>query len=162
MGRDLLYGANTENKIVIVMSLIFFFLMIAMELMIESLFSVQNKSHNNDAVVLSAGVTLFQFFGCFTVPMGINFVRYFITSPPGLRIDHDHSSNSNSVGFKPPQTLKALLSYVGLATLVFCATGLATYSAQLVSYPTKVVFKSAKLVPVSVDRYLILIEYNSY
>ena len=46
-----------------------------------------------------------------------------------------------------PTTKQALLPYIRLSLLVFGATGLSTQAVRYVTYPTKVVFKSAKLIP---------------
>ena len=46
-----------------------------------------------------------------------------------------------------PKTTRDILPYIRLSVLVFGATGLATEAVRYVTYPTKVVFKSAKLIP---------------
>ena len=46
-----------------------------------------------------------------------------------------------------PKSCHELLPYIRLSLLVFGATGLSTQAVRYVTYPTKVVFKSAKLIP---------------
>jgi solute carrier family 35 (adenosine 3'-phospho 5'-phosphosulfate transporter), member B3 len=46
-----------------------------------------------------------------------------------------------------PSTRADILPYIRLSLLVFGATGLSTQAVRYVTYPTKVVFKSAKLIP---------------
>ena len=69
-------------------------------------------------------VTLSQFIGCFFIPLF-----------------------RQSFKFNKPKNFKVLFAYILLTILVFGATGLATASLEYVSYPTKVVFKSIKLIP---------------
>jgi len=101
--------------------LIFFFMMIGHELALEAVFS---SFHNLDS--LASTVTLFQFGFCFLFPLCISNEKVYETFP---------------------KSLDQALPYVRLSILVFGATGLATQSLKYVSYPTKVVFKSAKLIP---------------
>uniref|UniRef100_A0A7S2ERW2 Sugar phosphate transporter domain-containing protein n=1 Tax=Ditylum brightwellii TaxID=49249 RepID=A0A7S2ERW2_9STRA len=100
---------------------IFFFGMIFLEIGNEA---ATKKFHDLEA--LATALSLFQFGICFLLPL--------ITS-----------RGKDLETF--PRTLEALLPYVGLSILVFGATGLATQSLRYVSYPTKIVFKSAKLIP---------------
>ena len=101
--------------------LIFFSSMIVMELSLEA----ANTSFN-DLDALAAAVTLFQFGYCFFLPMVVTRGKVIETFP---------------------STLRELLPYVKLSLLVFGATALSTRSVRYVSYPTKVVFKSSKLIP---------------
>lgn len=99
----------------------FFFSMIAMEIALET---VSREFSFMDS--LAGAVTLFQFGFCFLLPLVISRGRVIQTFPKSF------------VEVKP---------YLLLSFLVFGATGLATRSLVYVSYPTKVVFKSAKLIP---------------
>lgn len=104
--------------------LIFFFAMIVMELALEA----ATRSFS-DLKGISSAVTLFQFGYCFLLPMLVSKGKVFETFP---------------------STAQEVLPYFKLSLLVFGATALATQSVQYVSYPTKVVFKSAKLIPTMV------------
>lgn len=101
--------------------LIFFFMMIGHEVALEAASTSFQQLES-----LASAVTLFQFGFCFFLPL--------ITS-------------TKEVMRTFPKTFKASLPYIQLSILVFGATGLATQSLKYVSYPTKVVFKSAKLIP---------------
>lgn len=100
---------------------IFFFAMIVMELSLEGA-----STHFPELDSLAATVTLFQFGYCFTLPLLISRGQALQTFP---------------------STFKQLIPYIKLSMLVFGATALSTKSIKYVSYPTKVVFKSAKLIP---------------
>uniref|UniRef100_A0A7S2MJ67 Sugar phosphate transporter domain-containing protein n=1 Tax=Helicotheca tamesis TaxID=374047 RepID=A0A7S2MJ67_9STRA len=103
---------------------VFFFGMIFHEIAIEG------ASENfHDLECLAAALTLFQFGTCFLLPLIVSKGKALETFP---------------------RSFKALLPYVGLSILVFGATALATQSLRYVSYPTKIVFKSAKLIPTMV------------
>lgn len=113
------------------------------------------KGDPNKSFALSSGITLCQFIGCAVVPL-ISVLFQYLQKRNSSTFDHNKlyahpsistSSSNNFLGFKPPANLHQLFSYMGLSVLVFCATGLATLSVTMVSYPTKIVFKSAKLVP---------------
>ena len=123
--ENLSLASNEENNaidwITVSLCIAFFLLMIIMELLMESLFHTYK---NIDSIILSSLATLSQFFGCIIVP--------FITS---------------SFHYNPPKTYKLFGSYVILTILFYLATGLATLSVTFVSYPTKIIFKSIKLVP---------------
>lgn len=106
---------------IIIYMLVFFFMMIGHEIALEAT-STSFKQLDS----LASAVTLFQFGFCFFLP--------FLTS-------------TKEVIRTFPKTWRAILPYVQLSILVFGATGLATQSLKYVSYPTKVVFKSAKLIP---------------
>lgn len=100
---------------------IFFIMMIGHEVALEAA-STSFKELDS----LASAVTLFQFGFCFLLPL--------ITS-------------RSDVIRTFPKTYKEILPYIQLSILVFGASGLATQSLKYVSYPTKVVFKSAKLIP---------------
>mmetsp|Transcript_23906 Transcript_23906/g.35449 ORF Transcript_23906/g.35449 Transcript_23906/m.35449 type:complete len:373 (+) Transcript_23906:39-1157(+) len=112
--------AAMKNQVTISI-LVFFFAMIAHELALEA---VSSNFHELDS--LASAVTLFQFGFCFLLP--------FIVS-------------KGKVCETFPKTIKEFVPYTRLSFLVFGATGLATHSLKYVSYPTKVIFKSAKLIP---------------
>lgn len=101
--------------------LLFFFAMIIMELSLEGAGAQYGELDS-----FAAAVTLFQFGYCFALPMFITRGKVFETFPSNAR---------------------ELFPYVKLSLLVFGATALSTRSIKYVSYPTKVVFKSAKLIP---------------
>jgi len=101
--------------------LIFFFAMIVMELALEAATAMFSELKG-----LSSAVTLFQFGYCFSLPMLVSRGQVLETFP---------------------STAPEFLPYIKLSALVFGATALSTQSVQYVSYPTKVVFKSAKLIP---------------
>ena len=75
---------------------------------------------------LASAVTLFQFGFCFGMPIFL-------------------SRGASLATF--PKDLSGCLPYIKLSLLVVGATALSTRSIVYVSYPTKVVFKSAKLIP---------------
>lgn len=100
---------------------VFFFAMIIHELALESVSTKFSELRS-----ISSTVTLFQFGFCFVVPLIVS---------------------RGQVCETFPRSFKEVLPYFRLSILVFGATGLATESLRYVSYPTKVVFKSAKLIP---------------
>jgi len=83
----------------------------------------------SDLKELSSLVTLIQFGSCFLGPCIVSRCRVCETFP---------------------KTIRQTAPYAGLSLVVFGATGLATQSLKYVSYPTKVIFKSAKLIPTMV------------
>jgi len=101
--------------------IIFFMAMIAHEIALEAV----SKSFP-DLDTLAESITLFQF--------GFSFFLPFLIS-------------RHTVYQTFPRSIKQVTPYVGLSILVFGATYLATKSLKYVSFPTKVVFKSAKLIP---------------
>ena len=113
--------ASYKKSQIIYYMLTFFFMMVGHEVALEA---ASTSFHQLDS--LASAVTLFQFGFCFLLPL--------VTS-------------TSEVMRTFPKTWKATLPYVQLSILVFGATGLATQSLKYVSYPTKVVFKSAKLIP---------------
>lgn len=108
----------------IIFILVFFLAMIGHELALEAASTSFSQLDS-----LAAAVTLFQFGFCFILP--------FLTS-------------RGAVMRTFPRSLREAVPYIKLSFLVFGATGLATESLKYVSYPTKVVFKSAKLIPTMV------------
>lgn len=102
----------------------FFLAMVGHDLALEAAF----KSFS-DIDSLAAAVTLFQFGSCLLLPLIVTKGRVLSTFP---------------------RTIKQTFPYLQLSLLVFGATFLATQSLHYVSYPTKCVFKSAKLIPTMV------------
>ena len=100
----------------------FFIMMVVMELALEA--ASRTFSHLD---YLAQAVTLFQFLFCFLLPAILEGPRRVLT--------------------KFPQRPREFAPYIRLAFGVVGATGLATYSLKYVSFPTKVVFKSTKLIP---------------
>ena len=109
--------AAKKNQVTISI-LVFFFAMIAHELALEA---VSSNFHELDS--LASAVTLFQFGFCLLLPVIVS---------------------KGKVCETFPKTIKEFVPYIRLSFLVFGATGLATQSLKYVSYPTKVIFKSAK------------------
>lgn len=101
--------------------LIFFVFMIFMELSLEAA-----TKEFSDLESLASAVTLFQFGFCLLLPL-------IISRGEGLK--------------RFPRTIGGFVPYIRLSLVIFGATGFATQSVKYVSYPTKVVFKSAKLIP---------------
>eukprot|EP00568_Trieres_chinensis_P011726 CAMPEP_0183316028 /NCGR_PEP_ID=MMETSP0160_2-20130417/53622_1 /TAXON_ID=2839 ORGANISM="Odontella Sinensis, Strain Grunow 1884" /NCGR_SAMPLE_ID=MMETSP0160_2 /ASSEMBLY_ACC=CAM_ASM_000250 /LENGTH=383 /DNA_ID=CAMNT_0025481723 /DNA_START=29 /DNA_END=1180 /DNA_ORIENTATION=+ len=104
---------------------VFFLAMIVHEVALEA---ASTAFSHVDA--LTSAVTLFQFGFCFLLPV--------LVSGPGAVLETFPRKASDAV------------PYVKLSVVVFGATALATKSLNYVSYPTKVVFKSAKLIPTMV------------
>lgn len=113
--------ATPMSKEVIIYVTVFFFAMIAHELALEAA-----STSFPELESLASSVTLFQFGFCFLLP-------FIVTR--------------GQVCKTFPRSFRATLPYVKLSFLVFGATGLATQSLRYVAYPTKVIFKSAKLIP---------------
>jgi solute carrier family 35 (adenosine 3'-phospho 5'-phosphosulfate transporter), member B3 len=100
---------------------VFFCCMVGMEIVLEALL---HQFPNLDFMATS--VTLFQLGCCVLFP---------------LVLSHGTALQ------RFPRRTNDFLPYVVLSILVFGSTGLATQSVKYVSYPTKVVFKSSKLIP---------------
>ena len=100
---------------------VFFLAMIGHELALEA---ATTRFSQLDSVAYA--VTLFQFAFCGLLPLAVS-------GGQALR--------------RFPHSVRELVPYVRLSTVVFGATALASLSLQYVTYPTKVVFKSAKLIP---------------
>ena len=103
-------------------SAVFFLAMVVHEVALEA--ASTSFSHLD---ALTSTVTLFQFGFCFFLPVAI--------------------SGPASVWATFPRTSSEVAPYARLSAVVFGATALSTKSLSYVSYPTKVVFKSAKLIP---------------
>ncbi|KAG7353767.1 UAA transporter family protein [Nitzschia inconspicua] len=99
----------------------FFTCMVIMELTLEG---TQKAFH--DFSGLAFAVTLFQFGCCFLLP-----------------VLHSNGATLKEI----PKTPSAMLPYLLLSLFVFGSSGLATMSIRYVSYPTKVILKSTKLIP---------------
>lgn len=136
------YNKINYDYITIFYCIMFMIFMIFMELCMENVFSFSSKLKNNhlnmiiSSTLLPDWITLFQFFWCFI----ISFIQL-------------------NYQFKLTRNFKLLYYYVILALLIFCASGMATMSLNYVSYPTKVVFKSAKLVPAMIISTIIIGNY---
>ena len=99
----------------------FFACMVVMELALEG---ANNAFPDLDS--LPYAVTMFQFGFCFLLPIVV-------------------SKGEALASF--PKTPKGCIPYISLSVVVFGSTCLASMSVRYVSYPTKVVFKSTKLIP---------------
>jgi hypothetical protein len=111
--------------------------MVLAEVLLEHVF-VYSKSLKAEKVKFSTSlfadcVTLCQFFWCAVISI--------------IRLNFRVKFSRN---------IKLLMYYLLLTALIFGATGMATMSLNYVSYPTKVVFKSAKLVPAMLLNTLIM------
>ena len=102
-------------------TILFFSCMVLMEIVLEAL---MHQFPNLDSMATS--VTLFQLGICVLIPLVL--------------------SQGTALQRFPRQT-DDFIPYIFLSVLVFGATGLATQSVKYVSFPTKVVFKSSKLIP---------------
>lgn len=98
--------------------------MVVMELALEG---ANNAFPDLDS--LPYAVTIFQFGACFFLPILL--------------------SKGEALSFSP-KNVKQCIPYISLSAVVFGSTCLASMSVRYVSYPTKVVFKSAKLIPTMV------------
>lgn len=112
---------QTPTKMIYFYMFLFFTAMIGHEVALEA---ASTSFGHLDA--LASSVTCFQFSFCVLVPL-------LLSRGKGLEA--------------LPKTRHELLPYIRLSLLVFGATGLATQAVRYVTYPTKVVFKSAKLIP---------------
>ena len=115
-------GPPTSSLRLFGLAATFFLMMIVMELAMEA--ASRTFSHLD---YLTQAITLFQFLCCFLLPAVVEGPRKVLT--------------------KFPQRPREFAPYIRLAFAVVGATGLATYSLKYVSFPTKVVFKSTKLIP---------------
>ena len=114
-------GPPTSSLRLFGLAATFFLMMIVMELAMEA--ASRTFSHLD---YLTQAITLFQFLCCFLLPAAVEGPR---------------------VLTKFPRRPREFAPYIRLAFAVVGATGLATYSLKYVSFPTKVVFKSTKLIP---------------
>ena len=125
------------DYVTFVFCVMFMVFMILMEILMEHVF-VYSKDLTKKQVQFSSSlfadwITLFQFFWCAVISI--------------IRLNFRVKFSRN---------IKLLLYYLLLTALIFGATGMATMSLNYVSYPTKVVFKSAKLVPAMLLNTLIM------
>ena len=104
------------------LSATFFLCMIVVELAMEAV--TTSYSHLDS---LTSAITLFQFGLCIGLGAAVEGPRKILKTFPKSPAD-----------FTP---------YIKLSSAVFGATALATHSLHYVSFPTKVVFKSVKLIP---------------
>ena len=109
----------------------FFLCMVLMELTLEGAnnafpSSGSSSSGSGDDIALPYAVTLFQFGFCFLLPCILS---------KGESLQHF------------PKQPQEFVPYISLSVIVFGSTFLASLSVRYVSYPTKVIFKSAKLIP---------------
>mmetsp|Transcript_655 Transcript_655/g.1531 ORF Transcript_655/g.1531 Transcript_655/m.1531 type:complete len:304 (-) Transcript_655:8-919(-) len=106
--------------------IVFFVAMVIHELALEAATSTTTSDGFGNLQAIAYLVTLFQFGFCILLPL-------LVSGGTAIR--------------KFPRTVREILSYCKLSMLVFGATALASQSLHYVTYPTKVVFKSAKLIP---------------
>ena len=104
------------------LSATFFLCMIIVELAMEAV--TTSYSHLDS---LTSAITLFQFGLCIGLGAAVEGPRKILKTFPKTPAD--------------------LTPYIKLSSAVFGATALATHSLHYVSFPTKVVFKSVKLIP---------------
>lgn len=121
------FQKNNELSAALPYVFLFFSAMIGHELALESLSTTYQLLFTH----LSTSITLFQFGFCVLLPLTISLC----------------SGGDAIQSF--PRTFKELWIYIKLSILVYGATACATMSLTYegVSYVTKVVFKSAKLIP---------------
>jgi hypothetical protein len=105
----------------ILFAVTFFTSMVAMELILEG---TQNAF--SDFLGLPYAVTLFQFISCCALP---------IATTRGNALQH------------LPRTTNDVIPYIFLSLVVFGSTCFKSLSVRYVSFPTKVIFKSTKLIP---------------
>mmetsp|Transcript_5090 Transcript_5090/g.10800 ORF Transcript_5090/g.10800 Transcript_5090/m.10800 type:complete len:391 (+) Transcript_5090:177-1349(+) len=118
-------SASPSSLQIFALAATFFGCMIIMELAMEA--ASTSYSYLDS---LTSAITLFQFGFCVALPAIVEGPRQVLKTFPRNRTE--------------------LSPYIWLSLAVFGATALATHSLHYVSYPTKVVFKSAKLIPVMV------------
>ena len=116
--------SNKSTLEILSYAAVFFLAMVGHELAMEAA-----TTEFQDVESIAYGASLFQFGFCFLLPLIV-------------------SCGSALKAF--PRTTRDLLPYIRLSLVVFGATALASFSLQYVTYPTKVVFKSAKLIPTMV------------
>ncbi|KAG7363011.1 UAA transporter family protein [Nitzschia inconspicua] len=118
---SLLWCTDSVSQAAILYAFTFFFSMVVMELILEG---TQNAF--NDFLGLPYAVTLFQFIACFALPIAI-------TKGQALN--------------QLPTTIHELMPYIFLSLVAFGSTCFKSLSVRYVSFPTKVIFKSTKLIP---------------
>ena len=122
VNRDVPTSLGPSSKVMLYIYMFLFFgAMIGHEVALEA--ASTSFGHLDS---LASAATCFQFSFCVFFPT-------IISKGKGLRA--------------LPRTARDVLPYIRLSILVFGATGLATEAVRYVTYPTKVVFKSAKLIP---------------
>jgi adenosine 3'-phospho 5'-phosphosulfate transporter B3 len=128
--KDLGMGINAATRMietetsrlqVLTLMFIFFFGMVGHELALEGATTEFSSVRS-----IASSATLFQFAFCFLLPL-------MVTQGRALQ--------------RFPKSPRDAIPYGKLCLVVFGATALASYSLKWVTYPTKVVFKSAKLIP---------------
>ncbi|KAL3811906.1 hypothetical protein ACHAXA_001431 [Cyclostephanos tholiformis] len=119
------HDKSTSNAVPFI--LLFFLSMIGHELALESLSTAYNSFPH-----LATSITLYQFGFCVLLPLLVSY-----------------ATTGGDVVTSFPRSLKELWIYVKLSAIVYGATACATMSltCEGVTYVTKVVFKSAKLIP---------------
>ena len=118
--------ANTGSKQAITIYIaVFFFAMIAHELALEA---ASSDPQFKELDSLPYAVTLFQFGFCVLLP---------VIASKGKALQRFPSKNNP----------REFLPYIKLSLVVFGATGVSSMALKYVTYPTKVIFKSAKLIP---------------
>ena len=117
--------ASSSTPQLVTLAATFFGCMVIMELAMEA---ASTSYFHLDS--LTSTITLFQFGFCVGLPSIVEGPRQVLNTFPRSRTE--------------------LSPYIRLSAGVFGATALATHSLHYVSYPTKVVFKSAKLIPVMI------------
>jgi adenosine 3'-phospho 5'-phosphosulfate transporter B3 len=113
--------SSSSSSSVYVYMIVFFLAMVGHELALEAA-----VTEFRELASLHYAVTLFQFGFCLLLPVVIS---------RGQALE------------KFPTRLFEWVAYLRLSLVVFGATALASHSLLYVTYPTKVIFKSAKLIP---------------
>lgn len=103
--------------------------MTVMEVVLEG--AMKSVTQSPDFSCMAMLVTLGQFLGCLLLAL------------PGGACNEAPQQDAVSLR----ERFNVWLPYIGLACLVWCATGLANLAVSWVQYPVKVVFKSSKLIP---------------
>jgi hypothetical protein len=121
-GDDPLWYSQTGmSHASILYAVTFFTSMIVIELILEG---TQNAF--SDFLGLPHAVTLFQFISCCALPIAM--------------------TNGNALR-QSPSAISDLIPYMFLSLVAFESTCFKSLSARYVSFPTKVIFKSTKLIP---------------
>jgi UAA transporter family len=118
---SLLWCSQTVSQAALLYAFTFFFSMVIMELILEG---TQNAF--TDFLGLPYAVTLFQFIACCALP---------IATTKGKALQQLHS------------TIQDVFPYIFLSLVAFGSTCFKSLSVRYVSFPTKVIFKSTKLIP---------------
>lgn len=118
---SLLWCSDSVTKASVLYASTFFFSMVLMELILEG---TQNAF--TDFLGLPYAVTFFQFIVCCALP---------IATSQGKALQ------------QLPNTARDLFPYIFLSLVAFGSTCFKSLSVRYVSFPTKVIFKSTKLIP---------------